>query len=195
MSTTAGQTDRIFSCPTSIGCRQRLPRVWGGGPVQVAADRDLSRRTVSHVNAVAEMSGCRPPVCVRSTEHSSERSDSTASGTQACHNEWQRQGRIFFILPPSLRHIVDIHDQPVEVLQHAYGIFRRVYDHHGPVTGGKARALILVSLLYSGRLLHGNNKTNEEYLIRQLNIPTRIMNRAFSLLASVTLQPGHCLRA
>jgi hypothetical protein len=65
-----------------------------------------------------------------------------------------------------------------------------VYEQQGPISGCKARAVILVSLLYSNRLLYGNNKANEEYLIQRLNIPTRAMNRAFGSLAAVTLVSG-----
>ena len=81
-------------------------------------------------------------------------------------------------------------DQPREVIDRAFDIFQHAYLIQ-PITGNKARALILVSLLYTNRLMHGNNKRNEEHLIGQLQIPTRIMNRAFTSLASVihTLPP------
>lgn len=88
-----------------------------------------------------------------------------------CQQEWQS-------------HIAHIEHQPREVLDRAYDIFRRSYEMQ-PMSGNKARALILVSLLYISRLLHGNNVRNEEYLLSQLRIPTRIMNKAFTSLASV----------
>ena len=70
-------------------------------------------------------------------------------------------------------HIVRVTDQPQEVLQQAWHIFKQVYDLNGSVSGVKARALVLVSLLYSSRLLHGSNRTNEEYLLRVLATPFR----------------------
>jgi hypothetical protein len=89
-----------------------------------------------------------------------------------------------------------VEQQPEEVLQNARNIFQRAYAQHGPLSGNKAKALVLVSLLYSNRLLHGANapggqrrwlpatKNNEEYLLRHLSIPTRIMNKAFTQMAS-----------
>ena len=69
---------------------------------------------------------------------------------------------------------VRIVGQPAEVMLNAWQIFQRVY-RHGCVSGTKARALVLVSLLYSSRLLHGSNRENEAYLLKQLVTPTRIM--------------------
>lgn len=88
-----------------------------------------------------------------------------------CEQEWQA-------------HVAHIKDQPREVLDRAFDIFRRAYEVQ-PMSGNKARALILVSLLYTSRLLHGNNLRNEEYLLCHLHIPTRVMNKAFTSLASV----------
>lgn len=95
--------------------------------------------------------------------------------------------------PPSslqewLLHVQCLQDQPQEVLERAYDIFRRVYDQQ-PIVGNKARALILVSLLYSSRLLYGNNRRNEEYLLCKLGISSRVMNKAFTSLAAVVHQP------
>ena len=101
-----------------------------------------------------------------------------AQGTEAeaaARREWDQH----------VRCVMD--DQPVEMLHHAWAIFQRVYATQGAVSGKKARALVLVSLLYSSRLLHGDNRTIEEGLLRRLAIPTRIMNKAFSQMAAVTL--------
>lgn len=59
-------------------------------------------------------------------------------------------------------------------------IFQRAFAVQGSVSGNKARALVLVCLLYSSRLLHGSNRSNEEYLLKVLATPTRIMNKAFT---------------
>jgi hypothetical protein len=80
-----------------------------------------------------------------------------------------------------------VSNQPNEVMLSAYHTFQLVHQQQGPVSGCKACAVILVSLLYSNRLLYGNNTPNEKYLIQQFNIPTRAMNRAFGSLAAVTL--------
>ena len=109
-------------------------------------------------------------------------------------------------------HITQVTDQPQEVMQHAWHIFKQVYDLNGSVSGVKARALVLVSLLYSSRLLHGSNRTNEEYLLRVLATPfrarhmhalvaTRVMNKAFTrtwkwartrtILFWYSVQPGY----
>jgi hypothetical protein len=96
------------------------------------------------------------------------------SETPAARQEWER-------------HVSTVEDQPFEVIQHAWVIFQQVYVRRGAVSGNKARALVLVSLLYSNRLLHGSNHGNEEYLIRRLAISTRNMNKAFTQMASVTL--------
>jgi hypothetical protein len=69
----------------------------------------------------------------------------------------------------------------------AWVIFQKVFHATGSVTGSKARALVLVSLLYASGLLHGSNGANEEYLLKTLHTPTRIMNKAFTQMASVTL--------
>lgn len=84
-------------------------------------------------------------------------------------------------------HLRDIHNQPREVLDGAYAAFRQAFELH-PVTGGKGRALALVSLLWASRRLHdqrerergldslcrfGNNPNNERYLLAQLRTPPR----------------------
>lgn len=79
---------------------------------------------------------------------------------------------------------------PKEVLDGAYTVFEQVFVQH-PLTGTKARALALVSLLWASRRLHGNNSCNEKYLLSALQTPTRLMNKAFSSLASVIRpEPG-----
>ena len=100
------------------------------------------------------------------------------------------------------KHVHEVTDQPLEVMQHAWAIFQQVYSLRGAVSGNKAKALVLVSLLYSNRLLHGSNVRNEEYLVRHLAITikpsltkcasvseglitTRSMNKAFTQMASV----------
>ena len=75
-------------------------------------------------------------------------------------------------------HTRALQDQPSEVLQNAWVIFQRVYSVGGAVSGVKARALVLVSLLYSSRLLHGANSCNEESSLKRLATPSRIMNKA-----------------
>ena len=85
------------------------------------------------------------------------------------------------------RHTKGIIHQPTEVMHHAWLIFQQVFQTQGCVSGVKARALVLVSLLYSGRLLHGSNRGNEEYLLKSLQTPTRVMNKAFTQMATVTL--------
>jgi hypothetical protein len=107
-------------------------------------------------------------------------------------------------------HTTGIIHQPLEVMQHAWVIFQQVFGSNGSVSGVKAKALVLVSLLYSSRLLHGSNKGNEEYLLKclqtrvvsrgtcftygvmvlyttLLQTPTRVMNKAFTQMATVTL--------
>jgi hypothetical protein len=84
-------------------------------------------------------------------------------------------------------HIQRVTNQPAEVIQNAWTIFQQVYTTQGAVTGNKARALVLVSLLYSNRLLHGTDRVNEEYLLKNLSIPNRTMNKAFTQMAAVTL--------
>lgn len=134
---------------------------------------------VNQVHANVDVSHSRPPVCDLSSAGETLLSEVGIDGTAtadaaACLQEWRR-------------HIGVIQDQPSEVVHNAFRIFRLVYEQQGPISGCKARAIILVSLLYSNRLLYGNNKSNEEYLLRKLCIPTRVMNRAFGSLAAVTL--------
>ena len=101
------------------------------------------------------------------------------------------------------QHTTSITGQPEEVMQHAWFIFQsgpvcnapciqQVFQSQGSVSGVKAKALVLVSLLYSSRLLHGSNRSNEEYLLRCLQTPTRIMNKAFTQMATVTLPDRVC---
>lgn len=92
----------------------------------------------------------------------------------ACLAEWER-------------HVDGLTDQALEVMQGAYAIFARVYQQQGAVSGVKARALVLVALLYSSRTLHGSNEANEKHLLRRMPVPTRIMNKAITQMASVTL--------
>ena len=81
----------------------------------------------------------------------------------------------------------NVQHQPVEVMQHAWELFQQTYGQHGAVSGCKSKALALVSLLYSSRLLHGAHKANEEYLLKQLATSTRVMNRAFTQMASAAI--------
>lgn len=66
-------------------------------------------------------------------------------------------------------------------------LVHRQWHAFGGMTGTRARALVLVSLLYSTRLLHGTNPENEQYLLERLAVPTRVMNRAFTQMAAITL--------
>lgn len=133
---------------------------------------------VNQVHASVDVSHSRPPVCDAPGSNELPGGDGVATNDPAaCLQEWRRHTGI-------------INNQPNEVIHSAYRSFRMVYEQQGPISGCKARAVILVSLLYSNRLLYGNNKANEEYLIQQLNIPTRAMNRAFGSLAAVTLVTG-----
>lgn len=94
-------------------------------------------------------------------------------------------------------HITRLKDQPKEVLDSAYAVFQLAFAQQ-PMSGVKARALILVSLLWSSRRLHGNNQSNEKYLLARLTAPARLMNKAFGTLAAVikpenTRNCGDCL--
>lgn len=102
----------------------------------------------------------------------------TAAAVQPPHasmQEWQIHTRC-------------IQDQPKEVMDAAADAFGRAYDQQ-PVTGTKARALALVSLLWATRRLHGSNRCNEHHLLTRLHTPTRLMNKAFSTLAAVITPP------
>ena len=92
----------------------------------------------------------------------------------ACVAEWER-------------HVAGLTDQALEVMQSAYAIFARVYQQQGAVSGVKARALVLVALLYCSRSLHGGNLANEAHLLKSMPVPVRTMNKAVTLLATVTL--------
>lgn len=134
---------------------------------------------LNQVHTMVDLAHSRPPVCDTSPVGDALLVEVGIDGTctvdaATCLQEWRR-------------HIGIIQDQPNEVIHNAYRIFRLVYEQQGPISGCKARAIMLVSLLYSSRLLHGNNKANEEYLLRTFCIPTRVMNRAFGSLAAVTL--------
>jgi hypothetical protein len=134
---------------------------------------------LNHVHAMVDLAHSRPPVCDTSSVGDAMLLEVGIDGTctvdaAACLQEWRR-------------HINVIQNQPNEVVHNAYRIFRLVYEQQGPISGSKARAIMLVSLLYSNRLLYGNNKANEEYLLRTFGVPTRMMNRAFGSLAAVTL--------
>ena len=131
---------------------------------------------VSQIHTSVDASYCRPPVCKSAPSTEPSRMDGNGSPTDlaVCFQEWKR-------------HTADISNQPNEVMHSAYHTFQLVHQQQGPVSGCKARAVILVSLLYSNRLLYGNNTPNEKYLIQRFNIPTRAMNRAFGSLAAVTL--------
>ena len=122
---------------------------------------------VSTINHAAEGRG---PVAMKAP------GDASLVVLEQARQEWEQQ-------------VGKVVDQPREVLQHAWLIFQRVYESNGVVSGAKARALVLVSLLYCNRLLHGSNGSNEEYLLKTLSTPTRVMNKAFTLMASVALPP------
>lgn len=92
----------------------------------------------------------------------------------ACLQEW-------------IGHIRGLREQPKEVVDGALEVFRLAYARR-PVTGPRARALALVSLLWASRRLHGNNPSSERVLLARLRTSTRLMNRAFSVLAGV-IQP------
>ena len=68
-----------------------------------------------------------------------------------------------------LIHTRNLVDQPDEVMARARAVFHEVLQKHGLVSGVKARALVLVALLFIGRNLHGNNTRNEAYLMRTLS--------------------------
>ena len=132
---------------------------------------------VNQIHASVDASYARPPVCksAPATEPGGGPDGVSATNVATCVQEWKR-------------HTADINNQPNEVMHSAYHTFQLVHQQQGPVSGCKARAVILVSLLYSNRLLYGNNTPNEKYLIQRFNIPTRAMNRAFGSLAAVTLR-------
>ena len=46
-----------------------------------------------------------------------------------------------------------------------------------------------MSLLWASRRLYGNNTSNEKYLLAKLQVPTRAMNKAFTVLAA-NVQPN-----
>lgn len=121
-----------------------------------------------------------PAVAALATETASRRPPVTGNinmvsasvlPNDACSQEWHV-------------HIAPLRDQPKEVLDGAFAVFEQVFQQQ-PLTGTKARALALVSLLWASRRLHGNNSCNEKYLLSALQTPTRMMNKAFSTLASV----------
>lgn len=99
--------------------------------------------------------------------------DRTAVPVDDCTAEWNL-------------HTQRLRDQHPEVMASAFDAFRRVYveQDHG-LTGNKARAVALVALLWATRRVYGNSAVNERYLIQELEVPTRAMNRAFSTLAAV----------
>lgn len=87
-------------------------------------------------------------------------------------------------------HTNDVHEQPAEVMQHAFQLFSQAYANAGgpsAVGGNRAKALVLQSgnffglgaavclqcLLYSLRLLHGSDAKNEAYVVRALAVPIR----------------------
>ena len=78
----------------------------------------------------ADTASRRPPVV---TEQPS------GNTLDACSREWKT-------------HTERVHDQPREVLDAAFQIFRDAYDRQ-PVAGPKARSFVLVAMLYSTRLL------------------------------------------
>lgn len=75
-------------------------------------------------------------------------------------------------------------EQPAEILRKARELFSLVYTKHGTVAGQKARALVLVCMLYElRRTSEGQDIASEEAcLIRSLAVPTRSMNKAFTSL-------------
>lgn len=93
----------------------------------------------------------------------------------ACEIEWRT-------------HLTGVADQPKEVIDSAFTAFRRAYARQ-PVSGAKARALVLVALLWAARRLHGNDTGNERYLLRRLQTPSRHMNKAFGVLAAAVTTP------
>lgn len=127
---------------------------------------------VAAAHGVPELSHRAPPVL----HHSVETPPPVADSDAAARREFDEHVRPV------------VADQPREVLHHAWGIFQRVFMTQGMVTGKRARALVLVSLLYSSRLLHGDNPAFEEVLLQRLAIPTRAMNKAFTMMAAVTLR-------
>lgn len=108
---------------------------------------------LSHVNGGVEAG---PPVCNR--EECAQEPDAI---TTASAHAWLVQ-------------TVGLTDQSPEVMKQALSIFQCVYAQHVGVTGTKARALALVSILYTSRRLYGNNARNELFLIEKLKVPTRI---------------------
>ena len=101
--------------------------------------------------------------------------------------------------------MVLVRDQPREVVDGAFGAFERAYTKQ-PVTGPKARALVLVALLWASRhpspqkkgclgfapRLHGNNAHNEKYLLSRLHTAPRMMNKAFTTLARAVQPDRNC---
>ena len=129
---------------------------------------------------------CRAPpaIAALSSETGSRRAPVTngivltveaAVPPDACLQEW-------------FGHVRGLREQPKEVVDAALEVFRLAYSRR-PVTGPRARALALVSLLWASRRLHGNNPSSERVLLARLHTSTRLMNRAFSVLAGV-IQPG-----
>lgn len=152
----------------------------GTGPPVDGANRrqPVVDLRVHHDGNVTSSSDVVPPDPATTARHRSATAPTTPAvvARQHCLHEWHT-------------HAAAIRDQPQEVMDRAFDIFRRVYEQQ-PVTGNKARALILVGLLYASRLLHGSNPHNEQYLLGSLRIPTRVMNKAFSSLATVVHLPA-----
>lgn len=86
----------------------------------------------------------------------------TTAATQTPSREWELHVRRVDGVSSRLVERRGSTNQPPEVVHNAKEIFIRVCQTRGAVTGDKARALVLVSLLYSSRLLHGANPRNED---------------------------------
>lgn len=100
-----------------------------------------------------------------------------AAADATCRAEWDN-------------HVANLRDQAQEVLQNAYRIFARVHRTHrgAALTGARARALVLVALLYSSRRLYGSDRANEEVLLRHFPTPQRLVNGALTQMAAVVTE-------
>ena len=84
--------------------------------------------------------------------------------TNAVGSEDDQRRNLSPALTERLLHVRELCDQPKEVLDAAQRVFCDAYQQQS-VTGTKARALVLVALLWASRCLHGNNPSNEQYLL------------------------------
>ena len=72
--------------------------------------------------------------------------------------------------------------QPTELLETAYKIFEPAQDSSRQ-QGDRLRALVLVCVLYVGRSQFSTHEWSDKAVIRDLRVPIKLVNRAFTIIA------------